>query len=372
MSVRKWEFPYVFAYDICCDRRRRRVLKCLKQWRVDGQYSIHESLRNQLVQQAILLVLNPIAKTELGYIKYSADLVNSKVKELVADGYVWLGMTKISNSADLVNHELLLKQLYKLCGDKPLVALVRNCLLSQPQKFRIDGGGLFQGMILTPFLNELYLHQLDLCLKQKHIAFVRFGDELMVLARDEAGASKALDVVQRQLLKLGLVADHSQVVRSSFKYKFVGKRLPNSDGFWESLIGHKPEPEPVGMWQRLINTVGRWLSVYGLDLSLGFLHIPHNNRPSLSLDLLESVRPWVDEWLWKFVQSDGLLIPSQFSQTEENGCRLNHTGRSAFYAAWYDNAEVWLLKPIRDNIAMLLRNLRKYSDLVDSNNNYIS
>jgi hypothetical protein len=55
------------------------------------------------------------------------------------------------------------------------------------------------------------------------------------------------------LLKLGLVADHSQVVRSSFKYKFVGKRLPNSDGFWESLIGHKPEPEPVGMWQRLIH-----------------------------------------------------------------------------------------------------------------------
>jgi hypothetical protein len=25
------------------------------------------------------------------------------------------------------------------------------------------------------FLNELYLHQLDVCLKQKHIAFVRFG-----------------------------------------------------------------------------------------------------------------------------------------------------------------------------------------------------
>lgn len=121
------------------------------------------------------------------------------------------------------------------------------------QKFRIDGGGLFQGMILTPFLNELYLHQLDLCLKQKHIPFVRFGDELMVLAREEAGASKALDVVQRQLLKLGLVADHSQVVRSSFKYKFVGKRLPNSDGLLESLVGHKPEPEPVGMWQRLIN-----------------------------------------------------------------------------------------------------------------------
>lgn len=253
MSVRKWEFPYVFAYDICCDRRRRRVLKCLKQWRVDGQYSIHESLRNQLVQQAILLVLNPIAKTELGYIKYSADLVNSKVKELVADGYVWLGMTKISNSADLVNHELLLKQVYKLFGDKALVALISDCLLSQPQKFRVDGGGLFQKMILTPFLNNLYLHQLDVCLKQKHIPFVRVGDDVMVLARDENGVSRALDVAQKQLLKLQLVGDQIKVVRSSFRYKFAGKHLPNTHGLWESLVPQKPEPEPVGMWQRLIH-----------------------------------------------------------------------------------------------------------------------
>jgi len=47
MSVRQWEFPYVFAYDICCDRRRRKVFKCLKQWRVDGQYSIHETWLRQ-------------------------------------------------------------------------------------------------------------------------------------------------------------------------------------------------------------------------------------------------------------------------------------------------------------------------------------
>ena len=184
------------------------------------------SLRNQLVQQAILSVLNPIAKTELGYIKYSADLVN---------------------------HELLLKQVYKLFGDKALVALISDCLLSQPQKFRVDGGGLFQKMILTPFLNNLYLHQLDVCLKQKHIPFVRVGDDVMVLARDENGVSRALDVAQKQLLKLQLVGDQIKVVRSSFRYKFAGKHLPNTHGLWESLVPQKPEPEPVGMWQRLIN-----------------------------------------------------------------------------------------------------------------------
>ncbi len=185
--------------------------------------------------------------------------------------------------------------------------------------------------------------------------------------------SSALSLAKTANSNASLMGIEGSVAREYFS---KWRSLWNEDwGFNER--NRRPPRDPVNALLSLGytiagNQVGQLLSSYGLDLSLGFLHIPHNNRPSLSLDLLESVRPWVDEWLWKFVQSDGLLIPSQFTQTEENGCRLNHTGRSAFYAAWYDNAEVWLLKPIRDNIAMLLRNLRKYSDLVDSNNNYIS
>ena len=34
--------PAVIAYDICCDRRRRRVARCLQTWRLDGQYSVFE------------------------------------------------------------------------------------------------------------------------------------------------------------------------------------------------------------------------------------------------------------------------------------------------------------------------------------------
>lgn len=32
----------VIAYDIRCDKRRRRVARCLKGWRLDGQYSVFE------------------------------------------------------------------------------------------------------------------------------------------------------------------------------------------------------------------------------------------------------------------------------------------------------------------------------------------
>jgi CRISPR-associated protein Cas2 len=34
--------PAVIAYDIRCDKRRRRVARCLKRWRLDGQYSVFE------------------------------------------------------------------------------------------------------------------------------------------------------------------------------------------------------------------------------------------------------------------------------------------------------------------------------------------
>jgi CRISPR-associated protein Cas2 len=34
--------PAVISYDIVCDKRRRRVARCLRQWRLDGQYSLIE------------------------------------------------------------------------------------------------------------------------------------------------------------------------------------------------------------------------------------------------------------------------------------------------------------------------------------------
>jgi CRISPR-associated endonuclease Cas2 len=56
-TPRQGDFPYVFAYDITNNERRKDVLwrlkflrainfnlqKCLKRWRVDGQYSVHET-----------------------------------------------------------------------------------------------------------------------------------------------------------------------------------------------------------------------------------------------------------------------------------------------------------------------------------------
>ncbi len=34
--------PVIIAYDVQSNRRRRRIFRILKQWRLDGQYSVFE------------------------------------------------------------------------------------------------------------------------------------------------------------------------------------------------------------------------------------------------------------------------------------------------------------------------------------------
>jgi len=49
--------PAVIAYDIRCDRRRRRVARCLQSWRLDGQYSVFECRLTQSEAQELFLQL---------------------------------------------------------------------------------------------------------------------------------------------------------------------------------------------------------------------------------------------------------------------------------------------------------------------------
>ena len=131
----------------------------------------------------------------------------------------------------------------------------------------------------------------------------------------------------------------------------------------------RPPQDPVNALLSLSytmagNDIGQLACQYGLEPNLGFLHIPQRNRPSLMLDLLEAVRPWIDEWLWLKAQ-EKVFLPKHFSFSKIDGCRLTNTGRSLFFPIWYDDANNWLRSPIRDSLALLLNDLRKYNYLMD-------
>ncbi len=55
MNPRK---PVVFAYDITKNKTRRRVLRILKAWRLDGQKSVHECRLKESQAEELFIEIN--------------------------------------------------------------------------------------------------------------------------------------------------------------------------------------------------------------------------------------------------------------------------------------------------------------------------
>lgn len=72
--------------------------------------------------------------------------------------------------------------------------------------------------------------------------------------------------------------------------------------------------------------------IAGLDPFVGFFHEPAHNRESLAADLIEPLRPRLDEWVWRLF-AERKLRGDAFSRQEE-ACLLGKAGRQTFYVEY--------------------------------------
>lgn len=100
------------------------------------------------------------------------------------------------------------------------------------------------------------------------------------------------------------------------------------------------------------HAVGRLAAQGGFENALGYLHSPAPGRPSLALDLLEPLRPWVDEWVLSLC-CEGRLKIDDFTIERHSGCLLRKDGRSMFFSRWHTNAEHYFERLARDGLARL-------------------
>ena len=98
------------------------------------------------------------------------------------------------------------------------------------------------------------------------------------------------------------------------------------------------------------------LAALGLDTSVGMLHKDLAARDSLACDLMEVVRPQVDEWLLNWLYRE-LFARSWFFETREGNCRLMGT----FAAKLSETASTWrkFVAPWAEYIARELWNTTK-------------
>ncbi len=99
----------------------------------------------------------------------------------------------------------------------------------------------------------------------------------------------------------------------------------------------RPPKDPVNACLSLGYTLLHFEAVsvchqVGLEPLLGFYHEPFYGRESLACDLIEPLRPRLDEWIWEWFR-ERQLTKEHFSE-EQGGCLLNKAGRKLFYAGY--------------------------------------
>lgn len=227
------------AEAVLTGRYRADPMRCYRIPKADGGTRLISAptLRDKLVQRAVLTVLEPLGEAlfhaaSFGYRPLcTREMALSRLREWVRRGWCWLGDADIRACFDSIPQNGVLQFLGILAEDAAIVELARQWLDAVPPRFRPGpaGRGLPQGMVLSPFLCNLYLHSLDERLDEECIPFVRFADDFIVLGRDRREATDALAVAADQLGWLGLELhpDKTQVILSSPRHGFLGYRLPD-------------------------------------------------------------------------------------------------------------------------------------------------
>lgn len=133
--------------------------------------------------------------------------------------------------------------------------------------------------------------------------------------------------------------------------------LPPSLGF----IGRKrrPPPDPVNALLSLGYTLCHALALEtgyaaGLDPAIGYLHEPLAGRASLAADLMEPLRPRIEQFTWDLFRQR-TLTADHFTGKGEN-CRLGKSGRAIYYGHWEERAPAYH-RLLRLAVRQLLRDI---------------
>lgn len=194
------------------------------------------SLRDKLAQRAVLSVLEPLGEQlfhndSYGYRpRRNREMAHRRACERIRCGLPWLVDADIRSFFDNIPHRLLKKAINKYIPDRQLRRLLQLWIAegASYNGFLSNRRGIAQGAIISPFLCNLYLHQLDLIFTRNNIPFVRFADDFLLFTSSKNNAEEALSFVDKKLksLDLELHPEKTKIAKSSPKIIFLGYNLP--------------------------------------------------------------------------------------------------------------------------------------------------
>ena len=197
------------------------------------------TVKDRVFQQAITQRLTPIYEPlfsdgSYGYRpgRKAKDAIR-KVKEYAEAGYRYAVLLDLSKYFDTLNHEMLLNILRRNIHDERVIQWIKRYLKSGVM---VEGvvheteEGAPQGGNLSPLLANIYLNEFDKEFEKRGVAFVRYADDIVLLAKSERAAQRLLESSTNFLekkLKLTVNREKSHVVSvfSIRNFKYLGFAL---------------------------------------------------------------------------------------------------------------------------------------------------
>ena len=171
------------------------------------------AVKDRIVQTALKLVIEPIFENDFLDMSHGfrpgrgcKDALR-QVDVLLKEGHTHVVDADLKGYFDSIPHERLMGRVEERISDGRILDLIRAYLaqdIVQGIKRWTPTGGTPQGAVISPLLANLYLHPLDVRMKEKGYRMVRYADDFVVLCRTAEEAQAALNEVQAWVEDNGL------------------------------------------------------------------------------------------------------------------------------------------------------------------------
>ena len=218
------------------------------------------TVRDRLVHAALKNVLEPILEPTFTYASFgfrpgrsTTAALHEAIRWASPDDhgrlvYPYAMHLDIEECFDTIDHQHLFSALAEHVADAIVLKLLRKLLeaCAHPVRrwFRTYYVGLLQGSVLSPLLCNLALHSLDKVMlnmrsaTQKGIAYFRYADDLLILARSEELAAKAFRSASAFLQSIGqrFKVRKPEIVLLTRGVEWLGMRICVTVNPWTSKL----------------------------------------------------------------------------------------------------------------------------------------
>lgn len=191
------------------------------------------TITDRIVQTALRNVIEPIFEREFDPNSHGfrpnrgCQGALGEIERLLAAGYVNVVDVDLRKYFDSIPQQGLMVEVAKRIADGRVLDLIESYLhqgVLEGMKLWMPEKGTPQGAVISPLLANVYLHPVDVAMRQAGYALIRYADDMVVMCRTKEEAEAAL-VKLRELIEargLQLHPDKTRLahlmVRSGFQF----------------------------------------------------------------------------------------------------------------------------------------------------------